>query len=216
MPRPLLGKKVGMGSPCFVVPSWYWHDTVLAGGHLPTSSVHALQPCGDPRGQPSLGVHLMCLVGTDRGHRWGGVLGARCHMSHVRSLRLCPACSVQGLFYQDPAGYHHGHYLHSPLLCPGLWCPLEEPHTHLSRGPSCLESDPVSTPAPTCRDFGFTPALHKAMSFPRGPVPGSPWPPWGPRDLGNAQDFVGPCGDPWLMKWFHLGLCTGPFWAFLH
>lgn len=67
-----------------------------------------------------------------------------CHTSHELSPRLCPARSVQGLSCQGPAGYHCGHYLHSPPLRPGLWCPLEEPHTHLSRGPSCSESDPVS------------------------------------------------------------------------
>lgn len=114
---------------CFTVPSWYQADAMFGGCHLPTSSVHALQPCGDPCVQPSLGVHLLCLVGTDRGHWWGGVLhGASCHMSRELSLRQCPVSSVQGLFCQGPAGYQCGHYLHSPPLHPGLWCPLES-HT---------------------------------------------------------------------------------------
>lgn len=122
-------KESGYGAArCFRVPPWYMHNA----SSPPTSQVHTRQPCGHPCVQPSLGVPLVCLVGTDRGHRWGGVLlGAHCHMSCELSLRPCPACSVQGLFCQSPAGYHCGHYLHSPPLCPGLWCPLEEPHTHL-------------------------------------------------------------------------------------
>lgn len=129
--------------------------------------MHALQPCKDPCIQPILGVHLACLVGTDRGHQWGGVLlGAHCCMSRELSRRLCPASSVQGLFFQGPAGYHHGHYLHSPPLCPGLWCPLEEPHTHLRRVPSGLESDPIPTPRPHFQGLLTHPGLAQSNVLP--------------------------------------------------
>ena len=89
-------KESGYGAArCFRVPPWYMHNA----SSPPTSQVHTRQPCGHPCVQPSLGVPLVCLVGTDRGHRWGGVLlGAHCHMSCELSLRPCPACSVQGLF----------------------------------------------------------------------------------------------------------------------
>ena len=121
-------KKSGYGAAqCFRLPPWYMHNA-LSPPHLPSARPATLRT---PRVQPSLGVHLACLVGTDRGHRWGGVLRVRCHLSCELSLRPCPTCSVQGLFCQGPADYPCGHYLYSPPLCPGLWCPLEEPHTHL-------------------------------------------------------------------------------------
>lgn len=50
--------------------------------HPPTSLVHTLQICrGPPPHQPCLGEHLVHLVDSDRGHQWGGVLGAHCSTS---------------------------------------------------------------------------------------------------------------------------------------
>lgn len=94
-PRPLLGREGGRGEPSalWCLPAIRMVQCFRLS--LPMSSVHTLQPGRDPCVQPSLGVHLVCLVGTDRGSPWGGdLLGAHCHMSCELSLRLCPVSRV--------------------------------------------------------------------------------------------------------------------------
>lgn len=129
----------------FVAPSWYQDGARPGGCPSPCPPCAACTLGGTPVSSPAR-VHILCA--------WSALIGVTVGRGAPRStlphaLRLCPARSVQGLICQGPAGYHCGHYLHSPPLHAGLWCPLEEPHTHLPRGPSCAESDPMPPPSGT-------------------------------------------------------------------
>ena len=111
-------------------------------------------PCnlvGTPVSSPAW-VCILCawsaLIGGHRGEEISLEHTATCPVSCPRGCAQCPGSLLPGPCWLSL-------WALSPLTTSALRAavsPLEEPHTHLPRGPSCLESD--STPlTPSFKDF---------------------------------------------------------------
>lgn len=127
----------------------------------------------------------MCLVGADRGHRWGGVLlGAHCRTSCELSLRLCPPCNVQGLFCQGLLVITVGIISMHHLCTLGCGVPLK---SHTPIYPEALLAWSLTqSPSPFSTNFD-SPQLSQSNVLPQKTRPGSlraaqgspsPSPPW--------------------------------------
>ena len=133
-PRPLLGRKVGMGQPS---ASGYLPGTCTMHCHFPTSQVHALQPCGHPVSSPAW-VYILrawsALIGVTGGEEFSEH-AATCPVNCLRGLAqpaVSRASSARALLI-IPVGIISTHH----LCAQGCGVPLKNP-TPISQRPFLL------------------------------------------------------------------------------
>lgn len=172
------------------------------------SLVHVLVTLQGPLHSRS-GMHLVCLVGTDRGPHGeeSSEHAAICPLKSVPDIVF--AHDVQGLYCQGPAGYHCGHYLNSPLLCPGLGCPFGKPY--IGSFPPARIFDSTHATQSSVHLQRIKPGFLGAFYEP--PSSSSPWNTLVRYDGNQSLQYQ----NLWSLDWWRVyllvgvGLCLSPF-----